>query len=123
VRSYALDALESGGGETVTREQAVEALERARRARCEIYPSLALGKDVRFEGEGLVGGGLVYEQRPVHVNLFNTEGQQDEDAQRRTRAMRRASERQQAWAESPQRHIRYSNVQQRVQPLEEPEEP
>ena len=123
VRSYALDALEGEPGAAVGREQALEMLERVRNARCEIFPSLALGEDVRFEGEGVVGGGLVYEERPVHVNLFCTDGQEQEAVQRRARALRRAMESQEeASVEAPQRrHIRYSNVQQRVEPLREPE--
>ncbi len=87
VRSYALDALTGEPGEAVTREQAVQVLERAQNARYEAYPSLALGQDVRFEGEGVVGGGLVYEETPVHVNLFC------EDGERRASSRRAAAQR------------------------------
>jgi hypothetical protein len=92
VRSYALDALEGEAGAAVTREQAVETLKRASRARCETYPSLALGEDVRFEGEGVIGGGLVYQEKSVHVNLFCTDGQEAAAEKRRMRASQRRAE-------------------------------
>jgi hypothetical protein len=76
VRSYVLDALEGEPGAQVARERALRLLERARAARCEIYPSVALGQDVRIQGDGVVGGGLVYEGTPVHVSLFRTHGEE-----------------------------------------------
>ena len=75
VRSYVLDALQGGAGQTVAQEQATRLLERARAARSEIFPSTALGEDVRMEGEGVIGGALVYASTPVHVSLFDTEGE------------------------------------------------
>lgn len=74
VRSYALDALEGEPGRVVSREDALELLGRLRRARAEVYPSLALGEEVRLEGERAVGSGLVYQGTPVHISLFRTDG-------------------------------------------------
>lgn len=74
VRSYALDALDGRSGAPSTRDQARALLARARTARAEVYPSLALGEDVRLEGDGVVGGALVYDHLPIHLNLFGTHG-------------------------------------------------
>jgi hypothetical protein len=120
VRSYALDAFEGEPGEAVTREQALEVLEHARSARCEIYPSLALGEDVRFEGEGVVGGGLVYQERPVHVNLFCQDGRQAVAEARRKRAAQRHPAQNAPEQNAPVQHVRARYVQaQRVEELGE----
>jgi hypothetical protein len=74
VRSYALDALEGEPGRAVSREEALELLRRLRDARAEVYPSLALGEEVRLEAERAVGSGLVYQGTPVHISLFHTDG-------------------------------------------------
>ena len=129
VRSYALDALESEAAPAVTREQAVETLKRAKQARSEVYPSLALGEDVRFESEGLVGGGLVYKDKAVHVNLFCTDGEETSASQRRMRARRPVSEMapneepllEQAYEPNVQAQTRYPRLRQQMEPLEEPE--
>ncbi|MBI2201939.1 MAG: hypothetical protein HYU43_08375, partial [Armatimonadetes bacterium] len=76
IRSYAMDALDGGRGVSVSRERAKRLLERTRGARCEAYPSLALGVDVRLMGDGMVGAALVYRDTPVHVSLFRTHGGQ-----------------------------------------------
>jgi hypothetical protein len=72
----------------------VRLIERARAARCETYPSLALGQDVRFEGDHVIGGGLVYQETPIHITLFST----DDASASRPSAMARASQRRQAYA-------------------------
>jgi hypothetical protein len=72
VRSYALDALEGAPGQPVSRDRATRFLKRTKGAHCEIFPSLALGEDVRLENEGVVGSALVYEDTPIHVGLFRT---------------------------------------------------
>jgi hypothetical protein len=75
VRSYVLDALQGRAGDAAAQEQATRVLERARSARSEVFPSTALGEDVRMEGDGVIGGALVYAETPVHVSLFATEGE------------------------------------------------
>jgi hypothetical protein len=103
VRSYALDGLVGAGGGPVTRESAVELLERARTAHGEVYPSIALGEDVRLEGEGVVGGALVYEGTPVHVTLFRPTGEEHASPGRMARAsIRRALTLRQARTEQQQ---------------------
>jgi hypothetical protein len=99
-RSYALDALEVSAGVAIEQKQAEELLAGARGARCQVYPSLALGEDARFEGDGVVGGGLVYEETPVHISLFRAD---DHTAQTITRAgmLARASQRRQHYASGP----------------------
>ncbi len=74
LRSYALDALEGEPATPVEHSRAVRLLERARGARAETFPSLALGEDVRLEGEGVAGAALVYQGTPVHVSLFRIHG-------------------------------------------------
>ena len=72
VRSYALDAPDGSGGALVEHGGAVGFLARTQGARCEVYPSLALGEDVRLEGDGVIGAALVYRSVPVHIGLFRT---------------------------------------------------
>jgi hypothetical protein len=93
-RSYALDALEVTASAPIEQEQAERLLARARGARYEVYPSLALGEDTRFEGDGVFGGGLVYEETPIHISLFRSD---DQTTQTTTRAgmLARASQRRQ----------------------------
>ena len=90
-RSYALDALEAAAENTIPQEQAENLLVRTHGARFEVYPSLALGEDARFEADGVVGGGLVYEETPIHISLFRS----DEQTRQTTRAgmLARASQR------------------------------
>jgi hypothetical protein len=99
-RSYALDALEVSAGDSIAQEQAEGLLARTRGARCQVYPSLALGEDARFEGDGVVGGGLVYEETPIHISLFRTD---DQTSQTVTRAgmLARASQRRQHYTSGP----------------------
>jgi hypothetical protein len=98
-RSYALDALEVTASAPIEQERAENLLARARGARCQVYPSLALGEDARFEGDGVFGGGLVYEETPIHVSLFRS----DEQARQTTRAgmLARASQRRQHYTSGP----------------------
>ncbi len=70
VRSYALDALTQAPGTPVDRSRAVRLLARTAHARCEVYPSLALGEDVRLEGDGVFGAALVYHGAVVHASVF-----------------------------------------------------
>jgi uncharacterized protein (DUF1810 family) len=77
VRSYALDALSRDGSSSpVGPERAKRSMERAKTAKTETYQSLALGEDVRLEGEGVIGAALVYEGIPIHTSLFRVRGGQ-----------------------------------------------
>jgi hypothetical protein len=99
-RSYALDALEVTASAPIEQEQAEGLLARARGARYQVYPSLALGEDARFEGEGVFGGGLLYEETPIHISLFRSD---DQTTQTTTRAgmLARASQRRQHYTSGP----------------------
>jgi hypothetical protein len=100
VRSYALDAMDSADGGTVERTRAERLIGRTRGGHAETFPSLALGEDVRFDGDGVVGGGLIYEETPIHITLFRIHGQ----TAQQPGAMARASQRLQAYQQrrSPQ---------------------
>lgn len=76
VRSYALDALdapdapEASAGDTADRERMRDLIAWAQVGKYEVFPSAALGEDVRLEGDSVVGGGLVHEDVPIHINIF-----------------------------------------------------
>ncbi len=91
LRSYALDALVGEVGAPVTHQHAARFLDATRGARCEVYPSVALGEEVRLEGEEVFGGGLVYEETPVHISLFRA--QKEQRTQRSARAQMEAQRR------------------------------
>ena len=73
-------------------------------------PSLALGEDVRFEGDSVFGGGLVYEETPIHISLFRS----DEQTTQTTRAgmLARASQRRQHYTSGPIMSQQVQQVQQ-----------
>ncbi len=75
VKSYVADALENPK-ETSTPVQAegmAEWLKSASSAQQHWFDSPGVGKDVRIEGEHLVGATLVVEEHPVHLELFREE--------------------------------------------------
>ncbi len=72
VRSYAADALEDPQepAKGVDNGRIIEWLKSARSARQQWFDSPGVGKDVRIEGEKLVGATLVVDEHPIHVELF-----------------------------------------------------
>ncbi|HJT78374.1 MAG TPA: DUF6569 family protein [Gemmataceae bacterium] len=76
VGAYAIDALEGPGSAEapVTPEAVCAWLRSAAAAKTESFASPGLGEDVRLEGAGVVGAGLVVEGQPVHVELFAESG-------------------------------------------------
>jgi hypothetical protein len=70
VRSYALDALELVACGPVARDRVIRFIARSQSAKYDVYPSLALGKDVRFDGDGLLGSALVYRNQPIYITAF-----------------------------------------------------
>lgn len=72
VRSYALDALSVGGadGEPPDARAAESLLEATAHAAAETYPALGLGVDMRVGEAAVVGAGLFWEDRVVHLNAF-----------------------------------------------------
>ncbi len=72
VRSYAIDALESRHRDRESLDAAAASgfIERLAGARVESYPGVGLGTDVRLTGPGVAAGGLVHEERLVHLAGF-----------------------------------------------------
>lgn len=74
IRSYAMDAEPGGEQGPVARERAERLLKRVAGARVESYPSIALGHDLRLEGDRATGAALVYEGIVVHMAVFRIHG-------------------------------------------------
>jgi hypothetical protein len=74
LRAYAIDARYAAGAAPVTRADVEAWLHSAAGAKEEEFQSPGLGRDVRLEGERLVGAGLVVDDRPVHVEVFAQAG-------------------------------------------------
>lgn len=74
-RSYAADALEDPQEKStpVEPQHVVKWLKSARSAKQHWFDSPGLGKDVRIEGEHLIGATLVVDDHPVHLELFREE--------------------------------------------------
>lgn len=72
LRSYALDALETvdQDRDRIGRNQATAFLRLARRAHEECYPGIGLGEELRVAGREIVGGGLVFEEKLLHMAAF-----------------------------------------------------
>lgn len=78
VRSYALDAIETvaiSGREDAAQEVPCSGavagfLLEIRQAKTEVRPGVGLGQDVRLTSSRIVGGGLVHEDRVVHLSAF-----------------------------------------------------
>ncbi len=72
VRSYALDAIETGGSQPKEAriEDARAFLKAAAGAAVEGFPAIGMGQDVRLTGDGVVGAGLVADGRVVHLSAF-----------------------------------------------------
>jgi hypothetical protein len=75
VRSYAIDAMESerGNHEGATTRDATSFLAKLAEAEIETYEALGLGTDIRFAARGLIGGGLVVDDRLIHLAAFAAE--------------------------------------------------
>ncbi|MCL6543847.1 MAG: hypothetical protein K6T61_01345 [Bryobacteraceae bacterium] len=80
IRSYALDALELPQRQTdpCPAEQFQEFMRKASEAPAFTRPAVGLGKDVRFQADGVTGAALWAEERYVHVCAFRSDenGQQ-----------------------------------------------
>ncbi|HEV3262019.1 MAG TPA: DUF6569 family protein [Gemmataceae bacterium] len=76
LRAYALDALEAADPQAAPASATAvkEWLGTAAGAKAEPFKSPGLGYDVRLEGAGVVGAGLLVEEHPVHAELFADDG-------------------------------------------------
>lgn len=72
IKSYAIDALlqQSKAAELPSLEKARAFLEEASRCEEKRYESIGLGWDHRFEGKGIVGSSLVYQDKVIHMAFF-----------------------------------------------------
>ena len=72
VRGYALDAVETRGGEDAIPPTVAAASFLAAVDCAEVrgYPALGLGQDLRLEGDGAVGAALQVDQTLVHLTAF-----------------------------------------------------
>lgn len=94
VRSYAMDAPPEPQEKPVSEERAGRLLRRLVGARVEVYPSIALGQDLRLEGDRATGSALVYEAVVVHMSIFRVHGRR---AQAEAGGIARASTRGRLW--------------------------
>ena len=74
--AYLLEAI-YGGGQPGKTEPAVAQGFLRRAAACATLrtPSLGLGEEMEIRGEGLVGGGLIFDGRLCHLSAFGEPGQ------------------------------------------------
>lgn len=80
VRSYALDAIQSGDSDRTPTAEAAEAfVAEVADGRIESFPAVGLGEDARISGRRVTGAALVADDRVVHLCAFRTNGEQDDD--------------------------------------------
>ena len=101
LRSYAMDAIlltQRPSHRSTISTVANAFIAGIRNCNAESYPSVGLGVDYRFSGNGKIGSGLVVENIPVYLAFYTTEeeptrphneGQMAEFRNRRAHAMRR----------------------------------
>jgi hypothetical protein len=96
IQSYALDALDlkrqkPQPSPPVTKEQAESWVSEVKAAPVAANPSLGLGMDLRLEGKGFVGSGLLHDETLVYLSVFAraAENVQDRSGSRMARASRR----------------------------------
>jgi hypothetical protein len=71
LRSYGLDALDRAiGGDGFATPEPHRFLDAISRASCSVYPAVGAGRDLRFEGSGIVGAALETANGIVHVVAF-----------------------------------------------------
>jgi hypothetical protein len=71
MRSYGLDALDTAiGGDVFATPDPQRFVEAISRATCTVYPAVGAGRDLRFEGGGIVGAALETTNGVVHTVAF-----------------------------------------------------
>jgi hypothetical protein len=72
IRSFAIDAIESADGRNIATERAVaeQFLDRIAVAQADTYAGVGLGTDVRLSAPLVAGGGLVFEDKLIHLAAF-----------------------------------------------------
>lgn len=89
VESFALDAIDGEMEEKeVPAEVAKDFLQATSNATVEIFPAVGEGEDHRLQGNGLGGGGLVHQERVVHLCVFKLPDDSGEELETRGRMLR-----------------------------------
>jgi len=71
LQSYGLDALDNAGGPVSDAKPQPEVfLSALKQAARERFPAIGIGEDVRIAGDTIVGGGLVVDEKVVHLVAF-----------------------------------------------------
>jgi hypothetical protein len=73
IKSCTIDALDPSSTESpesMAQEEISRWLDAAASAKLESFPSPGMGRDVRIEGEDVIGASLVVDDHPVHMELF-----------------------------------------------------
>ncbi|MBT8144965.1 MAG: hypothetical protein KJO55_09710, partial [Gammaproteobacteria bacterium] len=72
IASYGLDALQAANAKTKTpTKAAVQAfLRKVSNANATSHKALGMGRDIRIDGQQLVGGALAVDDRLVHLSAF-----------------------------------------------------
>jgi hypothetical protein len=68
--SYGLDACDTGRTRRGAPLSPKELFEALRTARCDLFPAVGAGRDVRIQHTAIQGGALVVDEHLVHVGLF-----------------------------------------------------
>lgn len=99
VRSYALDALDSPADHapSIAKETVEEFLQTVGKVEAKTFPATGIGEDVRFNGVNLTGGGLIANERVVHLTVFRLENDERDSTESYGTNVSRASLRRQHW--------------------------
>lgn len=96
IQSYALDAIDlkrqrPRSSSQASKEQAESWVTEVKNAPVAANPSLGLGLDLRIEGKGFVGSGLLFDETLVYFSVFAraVEGERQNSGSRMARASRR----------------------------------
>jgi hypothetical protein len=98
IQSYALDAIdlkrqEQGQSPQVTKEKAESWMNEVKKAQVTMNPSLGLGEDLRIEGKGIIGSGLLHDETLLYLSVFakTEDTEQGRPGSHMARASRRGS--------------------------------
>jgi hypothetical protein len=81
LKSYAMEAIEARGDrENAGEADLREVLGIIKASECSTYPSVGLGNAVRLRGPGIIGAGLIFNDKLLHLCVFGSDEQEsDED--------------------------------------------
>ena len=98
VQSFALDAIDESRQQQKEpgQEAAKSLLQAAGEADIERFPAVGEGDDLRIQGQGITGGGLLHNDRLVHLCVFRIMGQRSGSGNSDNR-ITRASNRRRHW--------------------------